>query len=135
MIFFGFFNSSKKKRNSIKQTPSVKEWPDHTVTLNENNFNLFIQKYPLSVVDFWAPFCGVCKALVPKLRRLSVIYKGKVAFGRINISENKDISKCYKIMGVPHLAFFNFGKMITSTTGVKSVGNIKDLIEDLLKKV
>ncbi len=135
MIFLGFFNRKGKKTDSNKQAPPSKEWPDHAVTLDGKNFNEFIQKYPLSVVDFWAPWCGPCRTMIPRLRRLSTIYKGEVAFGRLNTQQNKDISKQYKIMGIPHLAFFSYGKKLTSTTGVKSVGDIKDIIDDLLKKI
>ena len=134
MIFFGFFGNKKKDRESNKKNLSPEEWPDYAVTLNEKNFHEFIQKYPLSVVDFWAPWCGPCKAMIPRLRRLSKIYKGRVAFGRLNTQENKDIAKQYKIMGIPHLAFFSYGKKITSTTGLKSVGEIKDMIDARLEK-
>ena len=120
--------------NSNQKSHSVKEWPDHVLTLEGNNFNKFIEKYPLSMVDFWAPWCAPCKAMAPRLRRLSKIYKGKVAFGKLDIQKNKDIVKQYKITGIPHLAFFSYGKKITSITGLKSVGEIKDIIDDLYKK-
>ena len=122
------------KYSSNQKTLSVKEWPDHVLTLQGNNFNKFIEKYPLSIIDFWAPWCTPCKVMTPRLRRLSKIYKGKVAFGKLNTQQNNDIAKQFKIIGIPHLMFFKNGKKITSITGVKSVGYIKKVIEDTLGK-
>ena len=85
-------------------------------------------------MDFWAPWCAPCQIIAPRVRRLSKIYKGKVAFGKLDTQKNQDIAKQYKIMGIPHLAFFSYGKKISSITGVKSVGDIKNVIDDLLKK-
>jgi thioredoxin 1 len=110
------------------------KWPDHVLTIEGNNFNKFIEKYPFSIVDFWAPWCAPCKVMTPRLRRLSKIFKGKVAFGKLNTQQNNDIAKQYKIIGIPHLMFFKNGRKITSITGVKSVGYIKKVIEDLLGK-
>ncbi len=134
MIFLGFFKHKKINLNSEKITPASLEWPEYVITLDKKNFEKFIQKYPLSVVDFWAPWCVPCKAMAPRLRRLSNIYKGKVAFGKLDTQKSHDIAKKHRIMGIPHLVFFRYGKKITSTTGVKSVSDIKDLIEDILKK-
>ena len=72
--------------------------------------------------------------MAPRLRRLSKIYKGKVAFGRLNTQENEAISKKYKIMGITHFIFFCYGKKVASMTGMKSIGDMKDTIDDLLKK-
>jgi thioredoxin 1 len=132
MVFLGMFRLWK--RGSDQRTPSVSDWPDYVVTLEGKNFNEFIQRYPLSLVDFWAPWCAPCKVIAPRIRRLSKIYKGKVAFGRLNTQKNEDVAKQYHIVGIPHLAFFRYGKKITSITGVRSVGDIKDTIDDLLKK-
>lgn len=132
MVFLGMFRLWK--RSSDQRTPSVNDWPDYVVTLEGKNFNEFIQRYPLSLVDFWAPWCAPCKVIAPRIRRLSKIYKGKVAFGRLNTQKNEDVAKQYHIMGIPHLAFFRYGKKITSITGVRSVGDMKDTIDDLLKK-
>lgn len=134
MIFLGFFKHKKIDPDSGKITPKLLDWPEHVITLDKKNFEKFIQKYPLSIIDFWAPWCAPCKAMAPRVRRLSIIYKGKVAFGKLDTQENKDIAKKYRIMGIPHLVFFRYGKKVTSTTGVKSVNDIKELIEDVLKK-
>jgi len=135
MIILGIFNKKRKESEKDPKNSLVDKWPDHVISLDENNFEDFIQKYPLSLVDFWAPWCGPCKMMAPRMRRLATIYKKKVAFGKLDTQKNQDIAKQYKIMGIPHFAFFRYGKKIASMTGVKSVGNIKDTIDDLLKKM
>lgn len=134
MIVLGVFGRNKKRKEDNKNIQSVTEWPDHMITLEGKNFDDFIQKYPLSLVDFWAPWCTPCKAMTPRLRRLSKVYKGKVAFGKLDTQKSQDIAKKYKIMGIPHFVFFSYGKKVTSMTGLKSVGDIKDTIDDILKK-
>jgi len=123
------------EHGSNQSANSVKEWPDHILTLEKNNFKEFIQKYPLSIVDFWAPWCAPCKVMGPRLRRLSKIYKGKVAFGKLDTQTNQEIAKQYKIIGIPHLVFFENGKKIATITGLRSIGSIKNVIDDLLKKI
>ena len=134
MVVLGLFNRKKGKYAPNMNDLSASEWPDYTITLDEKNFRDFIQKYPLSLVDFWAPWCAPCRAMSPRLRRLSKIYKGNVAFGKLDTQKNPDIAKKYKIMGIPHFGFFSYGKKVAEMTGVKSVGDIKDTIDDLLKK-
>lgn len=131
MVDLGFL---KRKKDSTKKPPQSKEWPDHVVTLEGENFNNFIEKYPLSIVDFWAPWCAPCRTMSPRLRRLSKIYKGKVAFGKLDTQKEQDIAKQYGIMGIPHLMFFRYGRKITSVSGLKSVGSIKNVIENLLEE-
>jgi thioredoxin 1 len=121
-------------KNSDKAI-SKKDYPDHVITLDSKNFNVFIEKYPLSVVDFWASWCAPCKAMAPRLRRLSKIYKGKVAFGKIDTQKNQDIAKNYKIQSIPHLVVFNNGKKALSITGLRSVGNLKKTIEEILNEI
>ena len=129
---FKIFKNKKEQKNNSDN--SKINWPDHVINLDEKNFDNFINKYPLSIIDFWAPWCAPCKAMSPRLRRLSNIYRGKVAFGKINTQENQTISKKYKITGIPHLGFFKYGKKISNVTGLKSVGEIKNIIEDIIKK-
>ena len=135
MIVFGIFKRKRNNSDPIQESPPTYEWPDYVVTLDRKNFNEFIQKYPLSIVDFWAPWCVPCKTIAPRVRRLSKIYKQKVAFGRLNIQKNEDIAKQFHILGIPHLGFFRYGKKISSMTGARSIGKLKDKIDNLLKKL
>ena len=125
----------KRKKEKNENSTSYIDWPDHIITLEEKTFNEFIEKYPLSIVDFWASWCIPCKAMSTRLRRLMKIYSDKVAFGKIDIQKNQEISKKYRIIGIPHLILFNYGKKISNITGLKSVGYMKDIIDDILKKL
>jgi thioredoxin 1 len=134
MNFLGIFDFNKKRKISNKQPLSDSQWPDYVVTLDGKTVKEFIQKYPLSLVDFWASWCAPCRAMAPRLRRLSKIYKGKVAFGKLNIQENQDIAKYYRLVGIPCIVLFSHGKKVTTITSVKSVGYIKEIIENPLEK-
>lgn len=123
-----------KKKKEARVTLSTSDWPTHVETLNQKTFDAFIKKYPLSVIDFWAPWCNPCKTMLPRLRRFERLYTGTVAFGRVNTEQEKEIAKTYQIMGIPHFGFFHYGKKIGSATGLKSVGDMKDLIDSYLSK-
>ena len=123
-----------QKRDRFENTQNIK-WPEHVITLNRDSFQGFIERYPLSIVDFWASWCAPCKALSARLRRLAQIYRGEVAFGKIDTQKEQGIAKRYNIMSLPHLIFFSYGKKITSATGLKTVGDIKKIIDATLKKI
>ena len=125
----------REKSDSNFKTPSSDEWPEFVVSLEKKNFDDFINKYPLCVVDVWAPWCSPCRVMGPRLRRLSKVYKGQVAFGKLNTQNHKDLAKKYHVMSIPYLVFFSFGKKVGELTGVRSVGYIKETIDDLLKRI
>ena len=129
MILFKKNIKKEKKHDKI----NIK-YPNHIKILDKNNFNDFINKYNYVIVDFWAPWCAPCKTMSTKLRRLSVLFKEKIAFGKINISQNQDISEEYKILSIPHIIFFKNGIKIFSIVGSKSIGEIKKDINGFLKK-
>ena len=108
------------------------DFPDHVISLDSTSFEDFICKYPLSIVDFYAPWCKPCRDIVPRLRRLSKLYRGRVAFGRIDIEGNKEIAKKYKITAVPYIAFFSYGKLIDEMRGLATIGEMKKKIEKLI---
>ena len=135
MIYIKIFKSKKNKKDSIENIHPIEKVNSYVETLDKKNFDVFISKYPLSVVDFWAPWCAPCKELVPRFRRLLKIYDGKVAFGKLDIQNNPDIAQKYRILGIPHVIFFSFGKKITSLSGLKSINKMKEKIDNCYKKI
>ena len=96
----------KNSKDKKSETKEIIKYPDHIKNLDKKNFNDFISQYPLSIIEFWAPWCAPCKTMIPRIRRLSVLYKGKIAFGKIDISKNQEISKKYDILSIPQIIFF-----------------------------
>jgi thioredoxin 1 len=129
------FKKNIKKKNLKNSEKSYEEIVKNIVTLDNNNFTEFIDKYPFTIVDFWAPWCAPCKQLTPRFRRLLSIYKGKIAFGKLDTQKYPDIAKKYRILSIPHIILFNYGKKVSSLTGLKTVGEMKKEIDTYLKKI
>lgn len=124
----------RRRKQDLGKPSSMNDWPGHIVTLSDKNLSDFIGKYPLSVVDFWAPWCAPCKVILPRLRLLSRKYAGSVAFGRLNIEKNEGIAEQYRIKSIPNLVFFSYGRRILSVSGVKTIGDIGRKIDRMLVK-
>jgi len=128
------FDKLTKKSESDRPALKKSDWPKHVEELSKETFDEFTDKYPLTLIDFWAPWCKPCKTMLPRLRRLERIYQGKVAFGRLNTQKEKEIAKKYNIRGLPHFGIFRYGEKIASATGAQSVGELKDVINKYLDK-
>jgi len=123
----------KRQPQSIDTKEIIPDWPEYVVSLNASTFNDFIHTYPLSIIDFWAPWCAPCRTMYPRIRRVTKLYVGTIAFGRLNTQQYPDIAKEYHIMSIPALLCFHRGKKVNESTGVKSIGALKTLAEDLLQ--
>ena len=62
------------------------------IVLTDSNFASEVAKYPVMLVDFWAPWCGPCRMVSPIIEQLSREYSGRVAFGKVNVDENQRIA-------------------------------------------
>ena len=127
-----FKKPSLKKEQTLSSSLEKHGWPDHVVNLDENTFDDFIKGYPYAVVDFWASWCGPCKAMGPRLRRVSKLYQGTVAFGKLDVQKYKKTADRYHVRGIPHLVFFHNGKVVSSVTGVRSIGDLKQAVEAMI---
>jgi thioredoxin 1 len=81
-------------------------------------------------VDFWATWCGPCKAIAPTLDALATQYKGKVKVAKLNVDEQQQTAQTYGIRSIPTLLLFKGGKVIEQVVG--AVG--KSRLEETFKK-
>jgi len=80
-------------------------------------FEETIQKYPLVVIDCWAPWCGPCLMVSPVLEEIARDYAGKIIVGKLNVDENQETAMKYRIMSIPAMLIFKNGEFIDQVIG------------------
>jgi thioredoxin 1 len=88
-------------------------------TFTDANFDTEVVKAEkLTVIDFWAPWCGPCLALGPTIEQLSKEYEGQVNVGKVNVDENPNISINYGITNIPCVLFIKNGQVVDKQVGL-----------------
>jgi len=88
-----------------------------------------IKSAQLSVVDFWAEWCGPCRAIGPVIDELSKEYAGKVKVGKVNVDENPQVSMNFGITSIPAILFIKEGKVVDKLVGAQPKANFVKKIE------
>ena len=102
-------------------------------SITETEFEVEVLQSTIPVVvDFSAPWCGPCKALVPVLEELDAQYQGAVKFIKINVEENSTLSQKQNVRSIPTLQYYKNGELKDTTIGCCSVDKITAKIQDLL---
>jgi thioredoxin 1 len=95
------------------------------IVLTDSNFASEVTKYPIMLVDFWAPWCGPCRIVSPIIEQLSREYSGRVAFGKVNVDENQRIAASFGIQSIPTLMIFKGSKAVDVIIGAMPKAQIE----------
>ena len=103
---------------------------DRIHELTQNNFQQEVLQSSIPVlVDFWATWCGPCRALAPKIEAIAKSFAGKVKIGKIDVDQNPELAAKYGVRSIPTIVFFKNG-----VTAGQLVGNVpQDSIEQLIQ--
>jgi len=86
----------------------------------------------LTLVDFWAVWCGPCKMIAPYIDELAKEYAGRVKVGKVDVDTNPKVATEYGVMSIPTIIFFKNGKVFNQIVGAASKLDIKRKIEENL---
>lgn len=102
----------------------------NTKHVTDESFPTDVLKAPGPVlVDFWAEWCGPCKAIAPALEELANEYQGKLTLAKVNIDENPVSPNTYGVRGIPTLILFKDGKPAATQVGQVPKGQLKQWID------
>ena len=103
------------------------------LTITDSNFEAeVLQNNKLNVLDFWAEWCGPCKALGPTIDALATEYEGKVNIGKVNTDENAELSVRFGITSIPCVIFIKDGKVVHKQVGVVPKAALESKIGSLM---
>lgn len=96
------------------------------------NFDELLSSNKVVVADFWATWCGPCKAMGPSIDELAIEYEGKALIGKVDVEENNDLAEKYAIRSVPTIIFFKDGEMVDKQIGAVPKAVLESKIKNLL---
>ncbi len=99
------------------------------VELTDTNFREVVKSHPVVVVDFWAPWCGPCRAVSPVLEQLASEMAGQATFGKLNVDDNPMTSQQFGIQGIPTIMVFKDGEPVDGLVGAAP----KQMIESRIR--
>jgi thioredoxin len=106
------------------------------IHVTDDEFQEKVLESPVPViVDFWAPWCGPCRAIAPSLEELAKEYGDKLTVAKVNVDENINVATRFQVTGIPALFFIKDGKVVDRMVGAYPKPSIQQRVDNMLAAV
>jgi thioredoxin 1 len=113
----------------MSPSPSRNRGVAKTIHLTEKNFDeVLVATEGLVMVDFWAEWCGPCRAIAPVFEELAEASEGRVTLMKVNVDENHGLAARYGIQSIPTILFFKEGAVVERVLGAAPKAVLQDII-------
>ncbi len=102
-----------------------------SIQVTDADFENIVLKSDLPVLlDFWAPWCGPCRAISPLVDEIAAEYEGKLKVAKMNVDENSEMPGKFGIRAIPTLIIFKNGEVVEQITGAVSKGSLTSVLNE-----
>ena len=102
------------------------------IEITDANYEQYANSGQLTVIDFWAPWCGPCRAIAPTIEELSNEYEGKAVIGKLNVDENPETCEKFGIRNIPTIIFVKNGNVVDKQVGALPKSTLISKIESFI---
>lgn len=100
--------------------------------LSEMEFDPFVKEKKLALVDFWATWCGPCRAVAPVIEQLGKTYEGRVNVGKVDVDEEGALAARFGVMSIPTVVLLEDGKEVARRVGAMPGAEYEKMIDEHL---
>lgn len=105
----------------------------NSFTITDSNFEAEVLQSPVPVLlDFWAEWCGPCKAISPVIEEIAGEYSDRLKVGKINVDKNSILAEKHGIVSIPTLILYKDGVLTSQKSGAMPKNNIVEIFKDLI---
>jgi len=122
------------KKRKLRELMEKSQYPDKSIEVTDNNFDSIIHKYPLVMIDCWSEWCAPCRMIAPMIEEFAKKYRGKIVFGKLDVSKNMATARKFDVMAIPNLLIFKNGKLADRIIGVQPMPVLESRLKEHLKK-